>query len=82
MVHQGIITKQTEPTPWVNSLTYPKKANGKLRVCLDPKKLKQGHHQRKSQSSNPWRDSTHPHRSHQIFQGGQQQGLLWDAPAR
>ena len=39
MVHQGIITKQTEPTPWVSSLTYPKKANGKLRICLDPKDL-------------------------------------------
>ena len=24
MVHQRIITKQTEPTPWVSSLTYPK----------------------------------------------------------
>ena len=39
MVWQGIITKQTEPTPWVSSLTYPKKANGKLRICLDPKDL-------------------------------------------
>ena len=39
MVWQGIIIKQTEPTPWVNSLTYPTKANGKLRICLDPKDL-------------------------------------------
>ena len=39
MVWQGIITKQTEPTPWVSSLTYPKKANGKLRISLDPKDL-------------------------------------------
>ena len=39
MVHQGIITKQMEPTPWVSSLTYPKKPNGKLRICLDPKDL-------------------------------------------
>ena len=37
MVRQGIIAKQTEPTPWVSSLTYPKKPNGKLRICLDPK---------------------------------------------
>ena len=37
MVWQG--TKQTEPTPWVSSLTYLKKANGKLRICLDPKDL-------------------------------------------
>ena len=39
MVWQRIITKQTEPTPWVSSLTYPKKVNGKLRICLDPKDL-------------------------------------------
>ena len=39
MVWQGIITKQTEPTPWVSSLTYPRKANGRLRICLDPKDL-------------------------------------------
>ena len=39
MVQQRIITKQTEPTPWVSSLTYPKKVNGKLRICLDPKDL-------------------------------------------
>ena len=39
MVHQGIIAKQMEPTPWVSSLTYPKKPNGKLRICLDPKDL-------------------------------------------
>ena len=39
MVQQGIIIKQTEPTPWVSSLTYPKKANGKLRICLDIKDL-------------------------------------------
>ena len=39
MVQQGIITKQTEPTPWVSSLTYSKKANGRLRICLDPEDL-------------------------------------------
>ena len=39
IVWQRIITKQTEPIPWVSSLTYPKKANGKLRICLDPKDL-------------------------------------------
>lgn len=39
MERQGIITKQVDPTPWVSSLTYPKKANGKLRICLDPKDL-------------------------------------------
>ena len=39
MVQQGIIVKQTEPTPWVSSLMYPKKPDGKLRICLDPKDL-------------------------------------------
>ena len=39
MVQQRIITKQTEPTPWVSSLMYPKKANSKLRICHDPKDL-------------------------------------------
>ena len=39
MVFQGIIAKQTEPTPWVSLLTYPKKPNGKLRICLNPKDL-------------------------------------------
>ena len=39
MVHQEIITKQTEPIPWVSSLTYPKKENGKLKICLNPKDL-------------------------------------------
>ena len=36
---KAIIAKQTELTPWVSSLTYPKKPNGKLRICLDPKDL-------------------------------------------
>ena len=39
MVWLRIITKQTEPTPWVSSLMYPKKANSKLRICLNPKDL-------------------------------------------
>ena len=39
MVWEGIIIKQTEPTPWVSSLMYPKKANSKLRICLNPKDL-------------------------------------------
>ena len=39
MVRQGIIAKQMEPTPWVSSLMYLKKPNGKLRICLNPKDL-------------------------------------------
>ena len=39
MVTQGIITPVKEPTEWVNSMTYPMKPNGDLRICLDPKNL-------------------------------------------
>ena len=39
MVQKGIIAKQTVPTPWVSLLMYPKKTNGKLRICLDSKDL-------------------------------------------
>ncbi|XP_063959342.1 uncharacterized protein K02A2.6-like [Lytechinus pictus] len=44
----GVITKVTEPTDWVSSLAVSRKANGKLRICLDPKNLnratKRTHH--------------------------------------
>ena len=39
MVCQDIIEKQMELTPWVSSLMYLKKPNGKLKICLDPKDL-------------------------------------------
>jgi hypothetical protein len=39
MENIGVITKVTEPTDWVSSLAYSRKANGKLRICLDPKDL-------------------------------------------
>ena len=35
----GVITKVDGPTDWVNSLAFSRKANGGLRVCLDPKDL-------------------------------------------
>ncbi len=35
----GVISKVTEPTDWVNSIALSRRANGKLRVCLDPKDL-------------------------------------------
>ena len=38
MVKMGIITPVYEPTDWVNSLVVVvEKANGKLRISLDPK---------------------------------------------
>jgi hypothetical protein len=40
MVFDGIITKVTEPTAWVNStVLIEKPKTGKLRVCIDPKAL-------------------------------------------
>ena len=40
MVSDGIITKVTEPTAWVNStVLIEKPKTGKLRVCIDPKAL-------------------------------------------
>lgn len=36
---KNIIKKVEEPTEWVNSLVLTSKKNGKLRLCIDPKKL-------------------------------------------
>ena len=36
---KGIISKEEGFTPWTNSLVIQEKANGKLRICLDPKDL-------------------------------------------
>ena len=47
-LEQGIITPVEEPTDWVSSLTYSWKANGKVRVSLDPqdvnKAIKRDHY--------------------------------------
>ena len=39
MEKEKVIVKVTKPTDWVNSLVTVEKANGSLRVCLDPKDL-------------------------------------------
>lgn len=39
MEELGVILKVTQPTDWVSSIALSKRANGKLRVCLDPKDL-------------------------------------------
>ena len=39
MLEEGIVVEQIKPTPWVSSATFPKKPNGDVRVCLDPKDL-------------------------------------------
>ena len=37
----GVLGKIDEPTEWVSSLVIVKKPNGSLRLCLNPKPLKQ-----------------------------------------
>ena len=39
MDETGIIAKVETPTEWVNSLVVVEKANGQLRLCLDPRDL-------------------------------------------
>ena len=39
LIEEEIITEQVEPTPWVSSVTFPRKPNGEVRVCLDPNNL-------------------------------------------
>ena len=39
LIEEEIITEQVEPTSWVSSVTFPRKPNGEVRVCLDPSKL-------------------------------------------
>ena len=39
LIGEEIITEQVEPTPWVSSVTFPRKPNGEIRVCLDPSNL-------------------------------------------
>ena len=34
-----IITLVTIPTEWISSITYPRKPDGTLRICLDPRDL-------------------------------------------
>ena len=39
LIEEEIITEQVEPTPWVSLVTFPRKQNGEVRVCLDPSNL-------------------------------------------
>ena len=39
LIEEEIITEQVEPTPWVSSVTFPRKPNGDVQVCLDPSNL-------------------------------------------
>ena len=48
MVSEGIISKVEEPTEWVSGMVVVEKANGDLRLCIDPrplnKAIKRQHH--------------------------------------
>ena len=81
MVCQGIIVKQTELTPWVSSLTYLKKPNGKLRICLDPKDLNKAIIQ-ENHKALTLEEITCTDRSNQILKSRGQQGIFWNAPDR
>jgi hypothetical protein len=39
MTAMGVVTKQGEPTDWVNSLVIIHKKDGSLRLCIDPRDL-------------------------------------------
>ena len=39
MVSLEVILPVMEPTDWMSSITYVKKADGSLRICLDPNGL-------------------------------------------
>lgn len=39
MEREGIIVKVDKPTDWVSPIVVTEKANGKIRICLDPRQL-------------------------------------------
>ena len=39
LIEEEIIREQVEPTLWVSSVTFPRKPDGEVRVCLDPSNL-------------------------------------------
>jgi hypothetical protein len=41
MEANGIIAKVVEPTPWVSLMVVVRKKNGKVRICIDPRDLKE-----------------------------------------
>src|SRR6267154_2273273 len=39
MIEQGIIEPVKDPSDWISAVLVVAKANGKLRICIDPKPL-------------------------------------------
>ena len=46
LIEEEIITEQVEPTPWVSSVTFPRKPKRGRKGMSGSKQLEQGHHQR------------------------------------
>ena len=46
LIEEEIITEQVEPTPWVSSVTFPRKPNGDSKGMSGSKQLEQGNNQR------------------------------------
>ena len=44
LIDVGVSTKVEEPTKWVTSAVFTEKANGKVRVCIDPRPLNKALH--------------------------------------
>nr|XP_050031015.1 uncharacterized protein K02A2.6-like [Dermacentor andersoni] len=42
MEAEGIITRMQDPTDWVSPLVIVTKKNGRLRVCMDPRRVNEG----------------------------------------
>ena len=39
LVERGVLTPETEPTEWVSQMALAEKANGDIRICIDPAPL-------------------------------------------
>ena len=80
MLEEGIVVEQIGPTPWVSSATFPKKANGDTRVCLDPKDLNKAIIRENHKPMTVEGDSTQAGRSHCVHQGRRLEGILTGTP--
>ena len=68
MEEQGIITKVTEPTEWVNSITLPSKTKWRSVHLSGSKGPKQSNHQRTLQSTNSGRNHPQIEQSQEVLQ--------------
>ena len=78
LIEEEIITEQVEPTPWVSSVTFPRKPNGEVRVMSGSKQLEQGHHQRAPYADDRRRDSPRTGWSNSVHKGRCLEGISSD----